>query len=217
VFTDWNPVDAPSKPGLGGSAAATVAAVVAGTSGRLARPEVLRVAREIHAEVQGGGSGVDVAASVYGGVSRVAGGQVSALPPVAPSVVFTGVSAETGPRVARYLAWPERGPFVARMAALVDVFPSSPVAALREGAVLLRGMAERAGLAYWTDAIDILVRLALDHGGAAKPSGAGGGDIVVALFDDPSARVAWESAATSRGFLVVPVAIAPGAELIAVR
>jgi phosphomevalonate kinase len=210
VFSDWNPVNAGLKVGFGGSAAATVAAVVAGTGGRLDRGDVWRIAHAVHSSVQGGGSGVDVAASVYGGVSRFERGVVSALPMVNPSIVFTGTSAATAPRVAQYLAWNDRAPFVARMAALVDAFPGDPVAVLREGQVLLRGMAERAGVAYWTEEIDTLTRLADDHGGAAKPGGAGGGDIVVALFPDVDRQASFEAAAASFGFQPVPVVIATG-------
>jgi len=210
VFADSNPVPGGGKLGLGGSAAATVAAVVAGTGGRWAPADVQRIAQEVHAEVQGSGSGVDVAASVYGGVLRYEAGAVTRLEAVAPSVVFTGVSAETAPRIARYLAWPDREAFVREMRAAVDAFPADPVRALREAGTLLRSMAHEAGIPYWTPAIDTLVRLAEEHGGAAKPSGAGGGDVVVALFPDADRSGAWERAATSAGFLLIPVKITEG-------
>lgn len=215
VFAESNPIPGVEKPGLGGSAAATVAAVVAGTGGRWSNAEVQRVARAVHAEVQGGGSGVDIAASVYGGVLWFEQGTVRPLVPVSPSVVFTGTSAGTAPRVARYLAWADRRDFVRDMRVVVNAFPSDPVGAFREAGPLLRTMADQAGIQYWTDAIDTLVRLAEEHGGGAKPSGAGGGDIVVALFPSPTEAAAWERAAEARGFRVIPTTVAPGVQLIA--
>jgi phosphomevalonate kinase len=217
AFAAANPSPGAGKLGLGGSAAATVAAVVAGTGGTWAAADVQRVAHEVHAEVQGGGSGVDVAASVHGGVLRFEKGGVTPLEAVAPSVVFTGTSAETAPRVERYLAWSDRKAFVRAMGAAVDAFSSDPIGAMGVAGALLRSMAERAGIPYWTEAIDKLVHLADDHGGVAKPSGAGGGDVVVALFPDPSQSAAWESAAAAAGFVVVPVKVSEGVKLIADR
>jgi mevalonate kinase len=153
--------------------------------------------------VQGSGSGIDVAASAYGGTLRFEAGCVAPIATVSPSIVFSGRSARTGPRVARYLAWGPRDAFVASSRALVDGFEAHPVAAMVEGGRLLRAMAEQAGIAYWTDEIDALVMLAAAHGGGAKPSGAGGGDIVVALFPEPPARAAYEREARARGFVVI--------------
>ena len=65
------------KLGLGGSAAAVVAALGYRFASRgedlgraPVRDAIFRDARRAHARVQGGGSGVDIAASVYGGVLR---------------------------------------------------------------------------------------------------------------------------------------------------
>lgn len=213
-FADWNPIDSPTKVGLGGSAAATVAAVVAGLrrAGRSPSPaEVHAIAARVHHAVQGSGSGLDVAASAHGGVIRFEAGAVAPVAPVRPSIVFSGTSAATGPRVRTYLGWGPREAFVRASRELVDGFAADPVGALEAGGRLLREMAARAGLPYWTDGIDALVALARSCGGAAKPSGAGGGDIVVALFPDPDDRRRYEAAAAARGFLVVPVSVAPAA------
>ena len=48
-------------------------------------------------------------------------------------------------------------------------------------------------------------------GGAAKPSGAGGGDIAVAVFPDPDARTFFLDRCTRAGLPPVPVRLAPGA------
>jgi len=110
-FTD-NPVEGiEGKPGFGGSAAACVAACVA--AGRL--PED---ALHIHHEVQGSGSGIDVLASIHGGMLRVEAGQLERLDPVLPSVIWSGSSAKTGPRVQRFHAWAAAHPTAAQ--AFVD-------------------------------------------------------------------------------------------------
>ena len=69
--------DGSSKLGLGSSAAIVVAALGACAAARGENPSdpavrqaIFRVARASHAEVQNGGSGVDVAASTYGGALR---------------------------------------------------------------------------------------------------------------------------------------------------
>lgn len=217
AFTDWRPVEASEKVGLGGSAAATVAAIVAAwrQSGRdPSADEVFATAFAVHHEVQGSGSGIDVAASAHGGWLRFEDGRVTPLGDELPcAVVYSGQSASTGPRVRQYLALPEaeRQAFVEESRRIVDGFPDAPIDAVRVGATRLRQMAERAGIAYWTEGIDVLVRLAATHGGAAKPSGAGGGDIVVAIFEDEAARDAYGVAAQSAGFLLVQVQTAPGA------
>jgi mevalonate kinase len=89
------------------------------------------------------------------------------------------------------------------------------VGSLRDCGRLLRRMAHGARLDYWTRGIDKLVSLAFIYGGGAKPSGAGGGDIVAALFPDDEARLAFEGAATGAGFDVIDVSPAPGVSISA--
>lgn len=217
AFSDWRPVEASEKVGLGGSAAATVAAVVAAwrLAGRsFTADEVFAVAFGVHHAVQGGGSGIDVAASAHGGWLRFESGRAQSVAAAPPSaIVYSGRSASTGPRVRQYLALPEaeRQAFVEASRACVDRFAHAPVATMADAARLLREMADRAGIAYWTEGIERLVQLATDLGGAAKPSGAGGGDIVVAVFDDPTVRDDYETAAREQGFLPIAVQTAPGA------
>ncbi len=209
VFSDWNASNTATKAGLGGSAAATVCACLAGSPG-LQPPELQAVAHRVHAEVQGSGSGIDVAAAAHGGVIRFEAGLVQALDPVDPVVVFSGTSAATGPRVLQYLA-ADRGTFPADSAAIVAGFESDPIQALREACLLLEDMTERAGILWWTPGLRAIVGLAERFGGAAKPSGAGGGDSAIALFHDPANAAAFRTACTEAGLIVIPTAIAPGA------
>jgi len=202
-FSDAKPVTGLSgKPGFGGSAAATVAAVVA--AGFPAER-----AFAVHEAVQGGGSGIDVFAAVHGGVRRFRDGTEVACPPMV--AVWSGQSASTGSRVAQYRAWPGRAAFVEASRTLVQAFPAEPFHATREAYGLLRAMAAEAGLAYDLPIFAAVETLAARFGGAAKPSGAGGGDVAVVLLPDPDARAAFNAAAAAAGLVTIPVNVAPGA------
>lgn len=208
-FADSDPVlGIVGKPGFGGSAAACVAACLA--AGRPASD-----AYAIHHAVQGSGSGVDVAASATGGMLRfvrptVAGGApaLSRLPPIRPIVVWSGASARTGPRVQAYSQWAGRPGFVDESSALVDAFVSDPITTTRAAWRALCAMAAGAGLAYRTPALDQITALAESFGGAAKPSGAGGGDCAVALLPDPAAEQAFRAGLAAAGLIEISVQIA---------
>jgi mevalonate kinase len=193
-----------TKPGLGGSAAATVAAVLAGGG-------VGTEAYEVHHAVQGSGSGADVAASLYGGLIRFEPSDpipsIQQLAPVHPVVVFSGASARTGPRVSRYQSWApsKRADFVKKMADAVDAFPLDPVAVTATMGALLLSMARDAGLDYDTPALEAIRTLAARESGAARASGAGGGDCSVAFFENESQANAFRHAVEAAGFMIVPV------------
>lgn len=212
-FSAWNPVGLPGKPGFGGSAAACVAACLA--AGRPAL-DALR----IHREVQGGGSGIDVAASALGGQIRFQRGEAGpAGEPADIVVIWSGASARTAERLSVYRAWARRDPaahqrFVERSAAVVEAFAVAPLASLAEGAALLVGMAQDAGLDYLTPALARISALAEQYGGAAKPSGAGGGDCAIALLPDPDARAAFRRALAAEGLPEIPVRPTPGARRV---
>jgi len=106
TFTSWNPPATETKAGLGTSAAATVVACLAARSlqGQPPTPQQLFTqARHVHHAVQGSGSGVDIAASCWGGIIRYDGASATVLPDLHPIVIWTGRSAQTGPRVERYM------------------------------------------------------------------------------------------------------------------
>jgi phosphomevalonate kinase len=203
-FDHWNPTVLSGKPGFGGSAAACVAACVA--AGRPAQD-----AFALHREIQGGGSGADVAAAIHGGMIRFETGQATPLDPVHPVVIWSGQSAQTQPMIDRYLAWAERSAFLASSRELVDHFSEDPVMAFRENAHLLMDMATRSGLPYMTPRLAAVTSAAHRHGGAAKPSGAGGGDCAIALFGDADATGAFVRTCTDNGWPVISVAPAVGA------
>jgi len=202
------------KPGLGGSASAVVAACAAGLSAQNKSWEtLLEVSMATHFQVQGSGSGLDVRASVEGGLRRVEHNASKPLNELPLSVTWSGSSAQTGPRVARYLEWSENQAFVDRTTELVDLFSSSPVDALSEALKLLRSMARQTGISYETPALNRISEIASAHGGASKPSGAGGGDISVGWIPDPMERTLFQQACEQEGLVPIPTQICGGVEL----
>jgi phosphomevalonate kinase len=105
------------KSGFGSSAAVAVGVAYAllrasGVGGRQLLPAVYRVALGAHREFQGGrGSGYDIAASLYGGISLFSGGRVPSASPVElswlPSLaLFAGAApVRTADSVGKYARW----------------------------------------------------------------------------------------------------------------
>lgn len=195
------------KLGLGSSAAVTVVAV--GEWSDLPRERVWQMCQEAHCRAQGSrGSGADLAAALWGGVIRFQlqpaltgakdnGPEACQVVPVrladdlAVTLVDTGVAAATGPRLERLAALQQKEPArhdalmaplralaesVARTAQERGRIPDEAVAAWN-GA--LDDLAAAIGMSIVTDAHRAIAACAEAHGGSAKPSGAGGGDLAV--------------------------------------
>jgi len=190
------------KLGLGSSAAALVAAIALMAAERgddvedaTVRATIFERARAVHARVQGGGSGVDVAASTYGGVLHFEGGRVRsvALPAnVRLEAVFSGASARTSVLRERVdaLAAHDAARYVERISALAACAVTAAAAIDRgDGALFVSAVAGHLGaleaLGSAADAPIVLPpfaelgRRAVGLGGAFIPSGAGGGDLGV--------------------------------------
>jgi phosphomevalonate kinase len=198
------------KLGLGSSAATLVAslgsrAVARGEDPRQApvRAEIFRAAREAHAREQGGGSGVDVAASVFGGMLayELAGKtpRINVVEPPGALVLeayWSGTSARTSDLRARVDKLFARSPKSAAFTSLRDVAEQAALSA-RQGDA--RGFVERAAafgraLAVLGQASDApivppsfaeLAQVAEEEHAAFLPSGAGGGDVAVWLGTAP--------------------------------
>lgn len=219
-----------SKLGLGSSAAALVAGIgvrLAEAGDDLSAPDVRETifarARAAHAAAQGGGSGVDIAASVYGGVLeyRLKGEQASLAPVDLPqdlhvSAFFSGVSARTSELRARVDALRDGSPniYAGCMDPLKDAAERA-AAAVRggDGKAFLSACLDTAhGLEALGRAADApivresakeLLVLAVHEGAVFFPSGAGGGDVFVLVgvtppsepFKAASERLAWKSVA----------------------
>lgn len=220
------------KLGVGSSAAAAVAAAGAlaeahgiGVSVGVGatRDRIFDWAFRGHSEIAPHGSGIDVAASTYGGVLRFerSGTRPNHRPLAWPgtlhaSVIFTGSSARTSGLVARVRAHTERHPrehatIMATLRSLSTEFigafergePVGVVEAAGHYHDALAELGRRAHAPIIEERLGELASLARSCGGASKPSGAGGGDVAVAFFADSSRRRAFDDACRLRGFLVV--------------
>jgi phosphomevalonate kinase len=194
------------KLGLGSSAAILVASLWA-MRPELSRDELFQLALEAHRQAQGGGSGIDVAASTYGGVLRyqLTDTQTPTVEPIAlPSRLVLQVwaspsEARTSDLIARVAASERAEPdltaasferlFVACEAALLAARSNDAegfVRALCAQADELGALGDRAGVPIITAAVRALGAAAAKQGAVVLPAGAGGGD--VALFvglDEP--------------------------------
>jgi phosphomevalonate kinase len=213
-----------AKLGLGSSAAAAVAF----TAALLPDADVEQlhdVARSAHRAFQGGGSGIDVAASAYGGILRFEGGSVAPAPPLPSSidvvVAFSGIPAKTQGFVDAWRALLDRARHVQSIDAATTAFLAAAtagdgaalIAAVDEARRAMAAMGEAAGIDVVTGEHRRIADLAAALGAAAKPSGAGGGDIAICFVPMP-ARRDLEQALEEAGFPVVHLRLgAPGARM----
>lgn len=214
------------KLGLGSSAAATVA-VLNAALGVTPSDESWRQADAIHREVQGGrGSGVDVAASHWGGVVRFSRHPLhAARVPVHPDWRLVVVRAEqsvgTAPRVASFERFVAEQPaqaqrFVSRSVAAVDALQSAlagddaqaMAAAVGEARAALLELQRASGLLLETPSIARAAQIAFDQGACGKQSGAGGGDCAVLVVQGDAARTALIARLEREGLEAFPIGIA---------
>jgi phosphomevalonate kinase len=219
-----------TKLGLGSSAAALCA--WAGAWGaycrrhRLPGPATdLETLVGLHRRFQGGrGSGLDVAASLTGGLIVYRLGPAGAprigsvrLPnSVGFAGIFAGRSASTPELVAHYRAWrtahPDRA--AAQFETLRTIAEAGSLAAQRgEAEAFVEAIADygrglhNLGTAIGADIVTVEHRQigedALRHGVAYKVSGAGGGDLGLACAADHEALEAFKRTVSRRGFRVV--------------
>jgi mevalonate kinase len=202
------------KLGVGSSAAAVVAAVGAlfeHAGARLATQLDLAhaVADAAHRAAQGGvGSGADVAAAIHGGFLqflRPRDGKAAVVPLGPPTalhikVFWTGQASPTVDMLSAVRAFAERSrPLyewqIEHLRGIADRFARA-FAANHARAVIdeaeaygraLTDLGAASGVTIATPPFAQMADLARALGGAAKPSGAGGGDIGVAFFADADA------------------------------
>jgi phosphomevalonate kinase len=206
--------DGPNKLGLGSSAAvavASAAAVVAlrghDLTQREVRNKVFAIALRGHSTVAPGGSGADVAAATYGGYvcfQKHRGApsvQPIELPPsLTCLLIWTGKSARTSDLLAHVSRLGALEPKVhdRYMAALIehatefaDAFQSGDgrgvIRKAREYHACMSALGAAAQAPIVNAELRRIAEWAWWHGGAAKPCGAGGGDLAVAFFLDRGA------------------------------
>jgi phosphomevalonate kinase len=225
------------KLGLGSSAAILAASLYALERGASAssevelRQELFERGLAAHRAAQGGGSGVDVAASVFGGtlVYRLpALGQPEltpcALPPALCLEVWTcPTSASTRELLGAVAALGLREPThhrhwldsqgAAATAAATSLRAGDAagfVAALRDQLEALSGLGRAAGVPIVTPELAELAPDAREEGGVLLPAGAGGGDIALFVGAQPSS-VSLRSALGARQHHLLPTSLsAPG-------
>lgn len=213
------------KLGLGSSAALTVALChalsyyVATQQAQVSTPDLDRLI-DIHAGLQGRrGSGLDVAASLYGGLIEYTRTAVPRAVPaslpgdVAYCFVWSGRDAATGRYLATIDEWRRNNEAAYRriMDSLAGIAHAGSAAAHGDdGAAFLDSVDEYAaglqalGRASGTDILSAphqrLRKLAGRFGVVYKPCGAGGGDIGGAMSRDPEALARFRDAAVAGGF-----------------
>ena len=190
--------DGDLKLGLGSSSA--VAVVTAALATDRSDERTLELAIEAHRDANDGkGSGVDVAACFHGGVIATKK-QPSEVVPLAPrirelhfAVLFTEKSASTKDLVGACMASPEWPRWSRILGELTEEGleawsrqdASRFLSIVAQYGRAMAGLGEAAKVGIMTDELDAIARYASEGGGAAKPSGAGGGDIAVMWSRDP--------------------------------
>lgn len=222
-------MDSGKKLGLGSSAAALVAslgalALVRGDD--LDAPTVRRLiferAREAHAKAQRGGSGVDVAASTYGGVLSYARGRIPDRVALPEGTVlrawFSGASARTselralvdriGPQKYAKCMDSLRVAALGAAAAIVKGDRALFVASAAATGLGLEALGRVADAPIVTPAFAELGLEASKEEAAFLPSGAGGGDVGVWIgASEPSES--FERLAADRGMRRLEISIDP--------
>jgi phosphomevalonate kinase len=214
------------KLGLGSSAAAAVAAAGAvfafhghDLNEHTTREAVMNAALEGHRAVAPGGSGADVAAAALGGFVRfrrtpdqLQTENLSWPASLPIRVVWTRQEARTSTFVARVkqLAAADPGRYAAVMAVLrragdrvlvsaVAANDSALIHAIDAYGLAMAALGVAAGVDIVTDTLARIADAARALGGAAKPSGAGGGDVAIAILPDLRAVTHFELACRGLG------------------
>ena len=203
-----------------GSSAATVTAVATAFGALAGDAPRLTDLYDLHADFQGGGSGLDIAAAATGGVIRFQ--HRVATPVHLPSgihlaFVFTGSSTRTAPLLAVFDAWRQRrssAPLERLAAAAGEVVDSTAHAdaflgALGEYADLLERFDQTANIGIFGPGHRRARQLAARLGVVYKPCGAGGGDTGMGVSTDSKAIEAFKADARAAGLVVVHMAISP--------
>ena len=221
INTDAFRAEDGKKLGLGSSAVATVGALAAvidaaglEVTDPAVRTRLTALAIDAHRAAQGGtGSGADIATCVHGGFIRYvtgdAGPQVTALRPppgLMLALVWSGSSASTSSMVGQVR---RAGAALDQLAVLAHAFadafagddPAAVIAAAKCYGHALRTLGDQAGVPVVTRAFERYMAIAERQGGAAKPSGAGGGDLGVAFLPSAEAAAAVARDAVAEGLV----------------
>ena len=214
------------KLGLGSSAAAAAAAagaVFASHGQDLADRETLQrlfaCAFDGHASIAPQGSGVDVAASTFGGFlrferedDRVETRALERPDGLQIRLIWTGRAARTSELVRQVKALQRNDSHryracMQRLAELSAQFASAfeqgdarrVVAEAAAYCAAMKALGDAAGAPILEEALGRTAQLAAGFSGSAKPCGAGGGDVAIAFFVEPKAARSFELACKDEG------------------
>jgi phosphomevalonate kinase len=206
------------KMGFGSSAALTVAASAALAGKKPGLAELVEIHR---AAQEGRGSGFDVAASLHGGVIKFRTKPLEAEPVSLPEglhlrCLWTGHAAST-PGFLRGLDG------LGRRRSAIDALVDSAeteigglddkaatwVRAVRNFSKALMRFADETSLPIYSGGHAEVARLAEQTGVVYKPSGAGGGDLGVAISDDAAAMKTFREGLRPTSIRVLPIAVDP--------
>ena len=224
------------KLGLGSSAALTVAfaSALAEYTGRLKGQEQRWISRliSVHRRFQNGrGSGLDVAASLSGGVISYRMNGAVERPAVAVRrlprsfhllAIWAGHSTSTEAALERLERWHSEDPVAhdRALCELSEIATAADAAAdAGDGGALLAAMASygdalhrfgaASGIEIYSAAHKRIAALAHAHDAVYKPCGAGGGDIGVACSEDAAVLVALRRSIEDAGFRALALAVDP--------
>jgi len=224
------------KLGLGSSAALTVAfaSALAEYTGRLKGQEQCWISRliSVHRRFQNGrGSGLDIAASLSGGVISYRMNGAVDRPTVAPRrlpdsfhvlAIWAGHSASTEAALERLEQWRSEEPAAHRnaLSELSEIATAADDAVnAGDGGRLLATMASygdalrrfgaASGIDIYSAAHQRIAALAREQDAVYKPCGAGGGDIGVACSDDVASLAALRQSIEDAGFRTLALAVDP--------
>lgn len=216
------------KLGLGSSAAALAAltgALWAATGDLPAEADAFDALRSAHTAWQGGGSGADLAVTLAGGNILYRRDPRIAAPVALPGglevlPVWSGRPASTGEFLRKLAEFQENAPerFRERFAVLEQEAEEAAVAAsagdadafleaFEDQGAALRALGEAAELPIWSEDHERIGEIARANGVRYKPSGAGGGDIGLALIraGDEEGAERLKSGLSSAGYSILPL------------
>ena len=196
------------------------------------RRRALDLALAGHKAIAPEGSGADVAAAALGGFVRfrLEQGKLAEAAPIAfpdalvRRVVWTGKEARTSEFVRAVRAYEARDAsgysvlrdeLVAQATRLAEAIGRAELteilAATAAYGAGMGALGRAAGVPIVTAELARIAELAHAHGGSAKPSGAGGGDVAIAFFTDLEGARAFDRACSEAGLTPLDLTLgAPG-------
>jgi len=231
-----------NKFGLGSSAALTVGIIGALVKYYAAEAHIFkdkldlfRFAIKIHSHAQGNrGSGIDVAASIFGGVSVYNIGLIEGinscpqqqagktLADLYMMSIWTGVSISTRQMLSKIEDFKREdySEYKETMGALKSLSDKACIAYMNNDKrnflktiadyyTVLKKFSQKSKISIISDVHQKIAGLIHEAGGVYKPSGAGGGDFGLAFFEENDAKIRAENLLRKNNYKSIPLKIEP--------